>query len=82
MKCALLDRDLDRVALADTSVRAEPPDQRRPLGRTGRKLLESAVVADVLGELPHLLGDCLTRGDGEVNEHLRAERLAELDLSA
>jgi len=82
MKCALLDRDLDRVALADTSIRADPPHQRRPLGRTGRKLLEGAVVPDVLGELPHLVGDCLTRGDGEVNEHLGAKRLAELHLSA
>ena len=62
--------------------RAEPPDERRRPPVRPPTAARRPVVADVLGELAHLLGHCLARGDREVDEHLRPERLAQLDTAA
>src|SRR5581483_7783831 len=81
VQCALVDGDLDRVPLDDPRPRAETADERRRhrLPTVG-ELTDDAVVPDVLCELAHVLGDGLARGDGEVDEHLRPERFAQLDL--
>ena len=71
---------LDRLALPHPRARAEAPDQARLVRlNPGRELSDRTVVADVLGELTHVLGNGLGRRDLEVHEHLRAERLRHLD---
>src|SRR6478609_7183653 len=67
----LIHGDLDAVAGADARTGTEPADEARHAGSSaGRELDDGSVVADVLGELPDVLGDRLTAGDREVDEHL------------
>jgi hypothetical protein len=77
---ALFDGDADRVALANPRGPAEAPDERGPL--LPRELLHRAIVSDVLGQLTDLLGDRGARRDREVHQDLRAERFAQLGMTA
>src|SRR5919204_6025771 len=75
-----IDGELDLLADRHACPWAEPADERRGL-RTRARFVAShdAVVADVLGELPHLLGHGLSRIGRAVDHDLGTERLAELD---
>ena len=64
---------------ADARAGAEASDERR--GVTRRRLLDGALVADVLCELAHVVGHRVPALDREVHHDLRAERLGELGLA-
>ena len=74
----LVERDLDRVPFAGARVRAEAPDERGPRLDAADESLETAIVADVLDQLSHVVGDRLPGCNGEVNEHVWTQRLSQL----
>src|SRR3954468_9290614 len=74
-----VDHQLDRLALAGTRARVEAGEHDgAPVLRLRLHVLER-LLADVDRQLLHVVGQRLRRVDGEVDDDVGAERLAQLD---
>ena len=83
VQCPLVDDDVGALTLRHPRPGTEPAHKRGLVRTSSRgEPADGAVVTDVLREFADILGDRLRRGDREVHEHLRPERLAQLDPAA